>query len=128
MGRIDAVHVRSTGVTVQLFHGADRLPLLIPIDLFPSVDWAEQNIGRWVFLNGKPGAAKIVLGPSELIGHTVDPETNELVLGCVLCKVEMGRLPEGITKDGPRPMIEAVRRILQDHLTETHPEILDSLK
>jgi hypothetical protein len=128
MGRIDAVHVRSTGVTVQLFHGAAGHPAEVPIDLFPSVAWAEQSIGRWVFLNGQPGGAKVVLGPNELISHAVDEKTNELVLSCVLCKVEMGRLPESITKEGPGPMIEAVKLMLGDHLTKAHPEILEAIK
>jgi hypothetical protein len=128
MGRIEAVHVRSSGVTVQLFHGSARGHSLAPIDLFPSVKWAEENIGRWIVLGDRPGAAKLVPGPNEIISHSVDPKTNELVLRCVLCKAEMGRLPKSITKKGPRTIIDQVKLILQAHLPNFHPEIMEAVK
>lgn len=128
MGRLEAVHVRSTGVTVQLFHGTARGSAQVPIDHFPSVQWAEQHIGRWVLLNDRTGGAQAVPGPNEIISHAVDKKTNELVLTCVICKAEMGRLPEGIAKKGQRAMIGEVKLILQGHLLNFHPEILETIK
>jgi hypothetical protein len=40
----------------------------------------------------------------------------------------MGRLPKSITKKGPRTIIDQVKLILQAHLPNFHPEIMEAVK
>lgn len=100
----------------------------VPIDLFPSVAWAEQNIGRWVLLT-TAGAARVVPGPDELCARRIDAVTGDLVLVCALCSdTELGRLSREDAKAGNASMVDQIKRMIMVHLKEGHPEILDSIK
>lgn len=112
---------------VELFRAMNPV-VHAPIWLFPSVEWVKEHVGRWVVLNGCAGGARIVPSPNELCRHATDQGTGELSLFCVICGVEMGRLPPRTPQMDVRALTRKISRLLHAHVSATHPEILDAFK